>query len=145
MKTQKEELTEKQNAESSSPVEENKKQEQPKQFKDNRKDTKRVQSLIDASNVSQLMSNDVAQLQQTKVCLKSASGTYKLPDDETTHNFSFKESAKGSDVLETTKSHPKGKVDYTDKIIKLLQKDGTIPKKATNITLSAIDTYGIKK
>ncbi len=38
-------------------------------------------------------------------------------------------------ILES-KSHPKGKVDYTSYVIKQLKKNGTVPKNATNINIT---------
>lgn len=117
------------------------------EFIDNREQSvkQRKMNIFANSKTVQRATLGVIQRQQTDVCLKSANGTYKLNGDEATHNFTFRESSKGSDVLVTTQSHPKGRIDYTDKIIKLLKKDGTIPKSAEDIVLTASDTYGIKK
>lgn len=84
----------------------------------------------------------VAQLQQTKVCLKSATGTY-TDANGTAQAFAFQQSSKGSDVLFTTKSHP-GHIDYSEQVIAYLKKQNEIPSTATNVVLTAHDTYGIK-
>ncbi|MEO1260036.1 MAG: hypothetical protein AAFZ15_14680 [Bacteroidota bacterium] len=88
--------------------------------------------------------SNVIQRQQTDVALRSASGTYTDSTGQS-QSFSFAQSSKGSDIIHTTKNHPQGKVDYTSTIISYLQKQGYIPKDATNIVLSSQDTYGIKK
>lgn len=86
----------------------------------------------------------VAQRQQTNIALKSAEGTY-IDNAKKEQTFSFTQTGKGSDIIDTTKSHPKGLVDYTTTIIKYLKKQGYIPKDATSITVTSQDTYGIKK
>ncbi len=86
----------------------------------------------------------VAQLQQTDVCLKSASGTY-TDAEGTSQTFTFRQGSKGSDVLFTTKSHPKGHIDHSAEVIDYLKKQREIPDGATNIALTSYDTYGIKK
>jgi Domain of unknown function (DUF4157) len=88
------------------------------------------------------LATGVVQRQQTDVCLKSASGTYDL--NGTPGTFNFTQSSKGSDVLFTTKSHPSGYIDHSDKVIKYLKKQKVIPNDATNIVVTAHDTYGIK-
>ena len=103
----------------------------------------KVKQLIPAKRKS--FGNSVAQLQQTDVCLKSATGTYTISGTPGTQAFTFRESSKGSDVLERTQSHPKGKVDYSAKAEKYLQKIKVIPKNATGVVFTDIDTYGVKK
>ncbi|MDO6708345.1 hypothetical protein [Photobacterium sp. 1_MG-2023] len=86
----------------------------------------------------------VAQRQRTDVCLKSAEGTYRLGNNPEKIDFYFREASKGDTVIVTTKSHPKGKVDYTSQVIAILKNNGTIPRDAVDIQID-YDTYGIKK
>jgi hypothetical protein len=85
----------------------------------------------------------VRQLQQTEVCLKSATGTYTL--DGVVTPFTFLQGSKGSDVMVTTKSHPNNMVVEQQMAETYLKKQKVIPKTATSVTFTTCETYGIKK
>ncbi len=86
----------------------------------------------------------VLQLQQTDVCLRSASGTYTTPENDTPTAFDFRQGSKGSDVMTTTKSHPNKQSDQQALAERYLKKVGEIPRDAT-VTFTSCVTYGIKK
>lgn len=86
----------------------------------------------------------VLQMQQTDVCLKSASGTYDDAEG-VQKTFDFKEGAKGSDVIANTKSHPNAMQDKEALAEAYLKKQREIPKTATNVVFTDCTTYGIKK
>jgi hypothetical protein len=107
----------------------------------------RVAATPVASNNSGLQRKaigSVLQLQQTDVCLKSAAGTYTTPNNATPTAFNFSEGSKGSDVMQTTKSHPSKQSDKERMAESYLKKMKEIPRDAT-VTFTSCDTYGIKK
>ncbi len=81
----------------------------------------------------------VIQRQQTEIYVKDVTGTYT--DNTGSHEFT----CPGDTYITTTKSHPKGKVNYDDQVKKMLKKNGIVPKTVedSKITVS-YQQYGKK-
>jgi hypothetical protein len=83
----------------------------------------------------------VIQMQQTKLFLKKASGTYTTAAGVVGQTFDF---VGNKAQFDKTNSHPKGHVNYEAKIAAYLMGINFIPPGATNVIFTECDTFGQK-
>lgn len=89
---------------------------------------------------AQTLQKKVVQRQQTEVYVKNVKGSYT--DDEGTHEIDYPEATH----IATTKSHPRGEVNYDSEVKKMLKKNRVVPREIADdqITVTYVQ-YGKKK
>lgn len=89
---------------------------------------------------AETLQRKVIQRQQTDVYVKNVTGSYT--DDTGSHEFNYPDDT----LIATTKSHPKGKVNYDDEVKKMLKKNGVVPKSIPDGQITVTyEQYGKKK
>jgi len=89
----------------------------------------------------QMKTDKVVQRQQTEVYVKNVSGTYKDGSGKT-RTFTLD----GEHYVTTTKSHPKGRVNYDDKVKSIVKKLGAVPKEIDDDQITVTYTqFGRKR